>query len=503
MRHRPPQPRRVGPLTISLKRLERGIDLLPLAGSLPAGQPVVWLDSARVHPVTGRWSILAWDPWLTCRVSGDQVEIRTSASTTVRKAHPLEALRALLNRYRLGDRDAAALGAAARPIGLLGYLSYDMNRWIERLPAPQPSAHALPEMLWFGMRRTVLVDHADDRSWLISVADPHGPSGAARREAAQGIEQLEALLHAEPSADRAALPWTAGPIEATSSQPAFEAMVARALAQIRAGDIYQANISQRFLAPWSGDPLALYARLRAINPSPFACFLAWDDAAIVSCSPERLVRVQDGWVDTRPIAGTRPRGGSADEDAMQSLELLLSEKERAEHVMLVDLARNDLGRISAPGTVVVNELIALEHYSHVMHIVSDVAGRLAPGADLVDAIRAVFPGGTITGCPKVRCMQILREVEPVARGLYTGSVGYLGFSGMMDLNIAIRTMVLQGGRLSYHAGAGIVADSDPSREYQETLAKAAALERALAPASGAQAPGLSGFAEVPGHAAVR
>jgi anthranilate/para-aminobenzoate synthase component I len=189
--------------------------------------------------------------------------------------------------------------------------------------------------------------------------------------------------------------------------------------------------------------------------------------------------VQEGRIDTRPIAGTRPRGATPEADVLNSLELLLSEKERAEHIMLVDLARNDLGRVCAAGSVRVNELMALEEYSHVIHIVSDVAGILRARTDAVDVIRAVFPGGTITGCPKVRCMQILRELEPVARGLYTGSLGWLGFDGTMDLNIAIRTMVLRGRRLSFHVGAGIVADSDPEREYEETLAKAGALTAAL------------------------
>ena len=264
-----------------------------------------------------------------------------------------------------------------------------------------------------------------------------------------------------------------------STRPEFEAMVRRALAHIRAGDIFQANLSQRFTASWRGPAFPLYQALRRINPSPFACFLSSEELSVVSCSPERLARVQEGRLDTRPIAGTRPRGETPGEDALNSLELLLSEKERAEHVMLVDLARNDLGRVCAAGSVGVTELMALEAYSHVHHIISDVSGDLRRGVDAVEVIRAVFPGGTITGCPKVRCMQILRELEPAARGLYTGSLGYLGFDGAMDLNIAIRTMVIQREQLSFHVGAGIVADSDPEREYHETLAKAAALREAL------------------------
>ncbi|MBI3331300.1 MAG: anthranilate synthase component I family protein [Candidatus Omnitrophica bacterium] len=337
-------------------------------------------------------------------------------------------------------------------------------------------------MQWFGMRVVVLVDHLEERSWLLSVADPHSQTRLARRQALEVLERIGAQLVPAPPASaegREAAP-RLSTVEATSTQAEFEAMVARALEHIRAGDIFQANVSQRFTAPWGARrPLPLYAALRRINPSPFACYLSCGELAVVSCSPERLVRVQDGRIDTRPIAGTRPRGLTPTEDALNSLELLLSDKERAEHIMLVDLARNDLGRVCETGTVAVNDLMTLEDYSHVIHIVSDISGALRRGADAVDVIRAVFPGGTITGCPKVRCMEILRALEPVARGLYTGSLGYLGFDGTMDLNIAIRTMVVRAGRLSFHVGSGIVADSDPEREYRETLDKAGALLAAL------------------------
>ena len=330
------------------------------------------------------------------------------------------------------------------------------------------------------MRVLVLVDHAQQHSWLLSVVDPHSPEPLARREAIERLLWADARLASTDSLTAVRKRRARVGILSPSSTPGeFEAMVTRALEYINAGDIFQANLSQRFTASWDGPALALYRALRAINPSPFACFLSTPELAVVSCSPERLVRVQDGRVDTRPIAGTRPRGRSPEEDAVNSLELLMSDKERAEHIMLVDLARNDLGRIAVAGSVKVNELMTLEEYSHVIHIVSDVSGLLRRRVDAVDVLRAVFPGGTITGCPKVRCMQVIRELEPVARGLYTGSLGYLGFDGTMDVNIAIRTMVLQDQRLSFHVGAGIVADSEPEREYHETLAKAEALMKAL------------------------
>jgi anthranilate/para-aminobenzoate synthase component I len=267
------------------------------------------------------------------------------------------------------------------------------------------------------------------------------------------------------------------------SRQQFEMMVHRAKAFISAGEVFQATLAQAFRASWAGSPWTLYGVLRRVNPSPFACFIQCAEFAIVSCSPERLVRVRGGEIETRPIAGTRPRGATPQEDLLNSVELLLSDKERAEHIMLVDLERNDLGRVCRYGSVQVEELMTIEDYSHVMHIVSNVRGRARQGIDLADVIRAVFPGGTITGCPKVRCMEVIHGLEPAARGFYTGSCGYLGFDGSMDLNLLIRTLVLQSGQVSFHVGAGIVADSRPDREYHETLAKAAALVSALHTAS--------------------
>jgi anthranilate/para-aminobenzoate synthase component I len=265
-----------------------------------------------------------------------------------------------------------------------------------------------------------------------------------------------------------------------TDREAYMDMVLKAKEYISAGDIFQANLSQRMSAhifrkaPWD-----LYSVLRLINPSPFAAYMDFGDYYIVSSSPERLIRVSGRKAETRPIAGTRPRGGDSLEDQMMRKELLLNEKERAEHIMLIDLERNDLGRVAEYGSVMVDELMITEDCSHVMHIVSNVRGRLARGKDSFDAIRAAFPGGTITGVPKVRCMEIIDELEPVGRGPYTGSIGYIGFSGNMDLNIIIRTFVIKNAMAYVQAGAGIVADSDPEREYFETLKKAEALISAL------------------------
>ncbi len=460
--------------------LDGSVDLWPVVQALPETVPMVWLDSARRHRITGRFSVLGYDPWMQLVSRGPQIEWRIAGRRQVVRGHPLEALRRVLSRYAI-PVDGQPYG---RALGLLGWLSYDLNRWIERLPEPQAEGAGTPEMMWFGMRGTILVDHLLDRSWVVSLIDPHQAPSAGRRAAANRLEQSLAWLGG--GCEAAGLTLAAARaheegrrVTATASQAQFERMVLRALESIRAGDIFQANLSQRFTTPWRGCTRALYQSLRAINPSPFAALVSCDELAAVSCSPERLVRVEGGRVETRPIAGTRPRGADAREEAVNTLELLMSEKERAEHLMLVDLSRNDLGRVCRIGTVAVDELMALESYSHVLHIVSNVSGRLRPGVGAVDVIRAVFPGGTITGCPKVRCMEILRELEPVARGLYTGSLGYIAFDGRMDLNIAIRTMVVRDGMLSFHVGAGIVADSVPEREYHETLAKGAALLEAL------------------------
>jgi para-aminobenzoate synthetase component 1 len=260
----------------------------------------------------------------------------------------------------------------------------------------------------------------------------------------------------------------------------FESMVMQCKEYIAAGDIYQANLSQRLSAVLGGvDPIHLYKVLRNINPSPFSAYLDFGDLQLVSSSPERLVRLHEGIADTRPIAGTRRRGKDGSEMRALSAELLTNEKERAEHIMLLDLERNDLGRVCDYGTVRVDEMMAVEDYSHVIHIVSNIRGTLAPGRDAFDLVRAVFPGGTITGVPKVRCMEIIDELEPVARGPYTGSIGYIANTGDMDLNIIIRTFVVKNGTAHIQVGAGIVADSDPEREYIETLQKAEALKKAL------------------------
>ncbi|HHO67844.1 MAG TPA: aminodeoxychorismate synthase component I, partial [Gammaproteobacteria bacterium] len=375
---------------------------------------------------------------------------------------------AALDAWWQRDR-VPACGDDALPFhgGWFLYLGYELAAQIEpRLRLPQAGGR-LPVALATRFPAAVIRDHAGDRTWIVA----EEPALAAAVEA-----DIAILRPPRPVTPR--LPPLA---EAPAGD--YLAAVGRILDYVRDGDVFQVNLSRAWSAagaPADADA-ALFRRLRDANPGPFNGLATWPEGAILSTSPERLVRVRQGRVETRPIAGTRPRGAGAGQDRGLSDELLAHPKERAEHIMLIDLERNDLGRVAVPGTVRVDELMALESYATVHHIVSNVSARLRPDVTPGDVIRAVFPGGTITGCPKVRCMEIISELEGEGRGPYTGSMGYLDRDGSLDLNILIRTLVRDGERLVLRAGAGIVADSDPARELEETRAKARGLLRALTP----------------------
>ncbi len=371
--------------------------------------------------------------------------------------------------------------------GAVGYFGYDCLHFFEEVPRRAFDDLLLPDIFLIFVDVVIAFDHIKNRIKIIAVAPFSKSNGKSYDEAVSKIEKIFGKLKSHATSELYELNKlnelnkTQGNSEVKSnfSRHEFESIVRKAKRYIKAGDIYQANLSHRFWTECDVPAFELYKALRQINPSPFASFLDFGELKIVSSSPERLLKVNGRDIQTRPIAGTKPRGDNSEEDLEKSLELILSDKERAEHIMLVDLERNDLGRVCEYGTIKVNELMALEEYSHVIHIVSNVQGRLKSGFDRFDLIRAAFPGGTITGCPKVRCMQVIDELEPVARGPYTGSVGYLSFNGDMDLNIVIRTFVIKGQDAYVQVGAGIVADSDPTREYDETLYKAEALLKAL------------------------
>ena len=395
-------------------------------------------------------------------------------------ADPFDYLRGYLARERVAPvPERLRFGG-----GLVGYFGYETVRHVEAsaLKGGKPDSLATPDMLLLVSDELAVVDNVLGKLTLVVYADPREPG--AYRSARERLERLRKRL-AAPIAEE----FSSGFIdenmtnrrenlECSFTQEQFLAAVRRSKEYIFAGDCMQVQISQRTTRAFDAPPLALYRALRGVNPSPYMYYFDFGDHHVIGASPEIMVRLAGGVITLRPIAGTRPRGATPEADARIAGELLADPKERAEHVMLIDLGRNDVGRVAATGSVRVTETMVIERYSHVMHIVSNVEGRIAPGLDAIEVFKASFPAGTVTGAPKVRAMQIIDELEPVKRGVYSGAVGYLGFNGDMDVAIAIRTAVLREGRLHVQAAAGIVADSDPQAEWQETQHKARAILRA-------------------------
>ena len=390
---------------------------------------------------------------------------------------PFDYTRAWLKRHRTAPLPAALRFGG----GLVGYFGYETVRHVEKncLQTEKPDPLGTPDALLLVSDELAVVDNVLGKLYLVVYADPQQPD--ALRNAKRRLEQLLSRLSTplpggmfvqkEPAR-------TETPLERTFSEPQFLDAVRRAKEYILAGDVMQVQISQRTSRPFEAPPLELYRALRSLNPSPYMFYFDFGDHHVIGASPEILVRLSGENVTLRPIAGTRPRGATPEADARAAEELRADPKERAEHVMLIDLGRNDVGRVAAVGSVKVTEVMSVERYSHVMHLVSNVEGRIAPGLDALDVLKASFPAGTVTGAPKVRAMQLIDEFEPVKRGIYSGAVGYLGFNGDMDVAIAIRTAVLKDRRLHVQAAAGIVADSDPLSEWQETQHKARALLKA-------------------------
>jgi anthranilate synthase component 1 len=395
-------------------------------------------------------------------------------------ADPFEYARAWLGRQRVAPTPAALRFGG----GLVGYFGYESVRHIEKNALKGEKADALgtPDMLLLVSDELAVVDNVLGKLYLVVYADPRQPD--ALRAAKERLERLRARLARPLPEDKVLLhlkdSFSTDKFECSFTEPAFLEAVRRCKEYILAGDVMQVQVSQRTSREFDAPPLSLYRALRGLNPSPYMFYFDFADHHVVGASPEILVRLAGDTVTLRPIAGTRPRGATPEEDAARAAELLADPKERAEHVMLIDLGRNDVGRVAAPGSVKVTERMVIERYSHVMHIVSNVEGRIAPGLGALDVLKASFPAGTVTGAPKVRAMQIIDELEPVKRGLYSGAVGYLGFNGDMDLAIAIRTALVKDGRLHVQAAAGIVADSEPRSEWQETQHKALALLKAAA-----------------------
>jgi anthranilate synthase component 1 len=434
------------------------------------------LESVEGGEHVGRYSFLGKDPFLILRGRGKETLVERAGTTSSSDKPFIDTLRELMNSFR----SPFVPGLPRFTGGAVGYLAYDTASWFE--PSVERPGRAVDaDDAGFMLFDTVLAfDHVQHRILLIANARISGDEElrSLYQFACAKIDFLERELERALSLPR---PAPADPLTLTSNltQPAFEAIVRQGKEHIAAGDIYQVVLSQRFSADVGVDPFSVYRALRHVNPSPYMFFVRMGGRSIVGSSPEMLVRVEGRHAVTHPIAGTRPRGRTDEEDQRMADELKRNEKERAEHVMLVDLGRNDLGRVCQYGSVRVPTFMALERYSHVMHLVSVVEGQLAEDRDRLDALVACFPAGTVSGAPKVRAMQIINDLEPTARGIYAGAIGYLDFAGNLDFCIAIRTVVLEGGRAYVQAGAGIVADSNPTAEYEETRDKARAMMRAL------------------------
>jgi para-aminobenzoate synthetase component 1 len=413
-------------------------------------------------------SYIAWRPVLVLRARGRKVEIIRHGQTVTSSEDPLEALRRVVRAMgvRQSSRGQGLIG------GLIGYLGYELGGQIESLPMRRREDAGAPD-LYFCLYDTVFsYDHARS-AWSMSSFSPRSLEDT-RRELMRALNSGPAPLPLQ--GDDAA---PAQPLRCNFTRGQYLAAVRRVKRLIRDGEVYQVNLSQRFSTEISCSPWELYLALRRLNPAPYSCYLTFPELVLASSSPELFLRVRGREVETRPIKGTRPRGRSAVEDRALRKELAGSRKDAAELAMIVDLERNDLGRVCAYGSVSVKQRARIEKYATVFHAVARVAGRLAPAHDIVDVIRATFPGGSITGCPKISAMRIIDELERTARGPYTGSIGYIGADGGAELNIAIRTFVIRGRTVSFQVGGGIVADSDPASEYQETLEKGKALANAL------------------------
>ena len=479
-------------------------DAAPLVAELtPAPDPVaacarcadlpflVFLDSATDPTHLGRYSFLAADPATAVRSKGELTQQLVAGRWIRVGGDPLDHVRTLLGPH------ARSPVAGLPPFqgGAAGYVGYDWGSTLERLPRPRYDDLAIPDVVLGLYDWVVAWDRASGRAWIVSTGLPETGAAGSRRAADRLARVRQRLAGAAPTARGTSRP-PRGRSGAAPSYPVpdfpglrsnftrsgYTDAVARVIDYVSAGDIFQANLSQRLEAPLVGTPFELYRRLRQRNPGPFAAFLDFGDVVLASSSPERFLRVDAGrQVEARPIKGTRPRGTSPEHDAALALALAESDKDRAENVMIVDLLRNDLSRVCRPATVRVPELFALEHYATVHHLVSTVVGELAPPHDAGDLLRAAFPGGSITGAPKVRAMQIIAELEPTQRAAYCGAIGYWSVTGPLDMSIVIRTYLVLGSDVYFQVGGGIVADSDPEQEYRETLDKAGGLVAALTP----------------------
>jgi anthranilate synthase component 1 len=439
------------------------------------------LESVEGGERVARYSFLGRDPYAVLTARGSDVDETRDGQATRVPGDLFDVLRARTTAYREIRRP----GLPRLTGGAVGFAGYDTVRLIEHLPDAPPDDLHVPTAVWGLYDHLVAFDHVRRQVVLLANAfvEPGSDGSDAFGRAQEALDALEETLRGGAPQPGEALALPSGEVQSNVTREQFTQAVERARRYIYEGDIFQVVLSQRFTLEMTGDPFNAYRALRQVNPSPYLFFLDLGAFQLVGSSPEVLVRCVDGRIELMPIAGTRPRGATPEEDLAHEQSLQADKKERAEHLMLVDLGRNDVGRVAEWGTVEVDDYAFVERYSHVMHIVSSVSGRLRAGLHAVDVLRACFPAGTLSGAPKVRAMEIIDELEPTGRGTYAGAVGYVDFGGNLDTCIAIRTMLVHQGRVHIQAGAGIVADSDPDREFEETVNKAQALRTAVRVAS--------------------
>jgi anthranilate synthase component 1 len=459
---------------------------------LAANEDGFLLESVEGGERWARWSFVGWQPEFTLIAESGRCRIEPGHNAEdpqldLPDTDPLSVLEAVLDRFQTPPANTVAAPGHVPPLyaGAVGYLAYDAVRYVEDLPNRPPDDRGLPEMVWQFVGYLAAVDRFRETILLVRNVFVSGDPGDAYDRAVQELEEVAQRLGRTVDYEVLPRPAFTGRPDAVSNvtHDEFKAAVSRAIEYIRAGDAFQIVPSLRLEVAFDGDPFRVYRALRLVNPSPFLFYVRHHDLAIAGSSPELMTRARDGRATSRPIAGTKRRGETPEEDEALAGELLADPKERAEHVMLVDLARNDLGRVCEFGSVRVDDLMVIERFSHVMHIVSGISGDLRPDVGPVDVLRATFPHGTVSGAPKVRAMEIIDELEPTARGPYAGAVGYIDFSGNVDTAIALRTLVASHGKAWVQAGAGVVADSDADAEYQECLNKAEAVLAALEGAS--------------------
>ncbi len=428
----------------------------------------------------GRYTFLGADPHTIVRVKGDDIIIQEGDTVTRHKhgGDPLQYLKNIMQQYR----PVAIDGLPRFYGGAVGFFAYDMVRYFERLPSHVTDDLQTDDAVFLFTDTMIIFDNIRHTIKVVACAfiDEDRDLKAIYDEKVRHIDAMVELINAPVSQATYNHPkGSVEPLRSNMTPDAFKSMVKEAKEYIRSGDAIQVVLSQRFEKDNGSDPIDLYRALRYINPSPYLFFLKLEDFILIGSSPEVMVRLEEKQVELRPIAGTKPRGKTEQEDRALAAELLEDPKEKAEHIMLVDLGRNDLGRIARIGTVQVNQLMIVERYSHVMHLVSNIQAQLSEGKDCFDVLKATFPAGTLSGAPKIRAMEIIDELETVRRGAYGGAVGYFSYTGNMDFCITIRTMVVTGGKIFIQVGAGIVADSDPAMEYEETLNKAGGMVQAI------------------------